>query len=490
MSSASSDLNSFKYRSDIDGLRALAISLVIGFHAFPEEIKGGFIGVDIFFVISGFLISTIILKGLDKNNFSFIEFYARRIRRILPALITVLIFCCISCYFFLLPTEIKQLSKHIMGGVGFVSNFILWKESGYFDSSVYTKPLLHLWSLSIEWQFYMLWPVTLYACSKRNINLFFVTIILFIISFILNIKGVKTNNIQTFYLPMTRFWELLGGSLLAWGLLYEKKLSQTLSVIDQMLGKILYNVPPTADGKTLKNTKSSLGCLLIVAGLLCIKKTHFPGWSALMPVLGTVLIIAAGRQAWINNVILSNRFLVWLGLISYPLFLWHWPLLSFAWMMHDDSAPSITLRLTLILISVILSWVTYQFIEKPMRFTETSTSNKKTLILVFVFGLLGCLGYYVYEKNGCVFKEPLIVQELSQYVYDNKSAYREGTCFLRPEQSYGDFKKCDDSIQKDKKTIILWGDSFTAHLYPGYKKYFGKNFNVVQRSLSSAAGLK
>ncbi|HIE3585867.1 TPA: acyltransferase family protein, partial [Legionella anisa] len=168
----------FKYRADIDGLRAIAVLSVVVFHVFPKWMKGGFVGVDIFFVISGFLISTIIFEGLEKNSFSFVDFYKKRIKRIFPALVFVLLFCLILGWFALFPQEYKQLGKHVMGGAGFISNFMLWLETGYFDNAAETKPLLHLWSLGIEEQFYIIWPFLVWFVWKKRFNLFFVIMLI------------------------------------------------------------------------------------------------------------------------------------------------------------------------------------------------------------------------------------------------------------------------------------------------------------------------
>jgi len=176
-----------KYRPDIDGLRAVAVLSVVVFHAFPELMKGGFIGVDIFFVISGFLISTIIFQNLDRGTFSFSEFYARRIRRIFPALLLVLIATYGFGWFALLADEYKQLGKHIVAGAGFVSNLVLWSEAGYFDNSAETKPLLHLWSLGIEEQFYIIWPFILWLGYKCKLRIAILIVALWVISFAINI---------------------------------------------------------------------------------------------------------------------------------------------------------------------------------------------------------------------------------------------------------------------------------------------------------------
>ena len=203
------------YRRDIDGLRAIAVLAVIGFHAFPRLVPGGFVGVDIFFVISGYLISTIILTAVNAGRFSFATFYARRIRRIFPALIVVLTACYAAGWFLLYAEPFEQLGKHIAGGAGFVSNYVLWRESGYFDADAETKPLLHLWSLGIEEQFYLAWPLMVFVAWKARLNLVALTIVVFVLSSDLNVEGIRRDLVGTFYSPWTRFWELTAGSALA-----------------------------------------------------------------------------------------------------------------------------------------------------------------------------------------------------------------------------------------------------------------------------------
>ena len=296
------------YRPDIDGLRAVAVLAVVAFHAFPSRVRGGFIGVDVFFVISGYLISTIIFDNLDRGTFSFSEFYARRIKRIFPALLLVLIACFAFGWFALLPDEYKQLGKHIAGGAGFVSNFVLWNEAGYFDNSAETKPLLHLWSLGIEEQFYIGWPLLLWFAWKRKFNLFAVTIFIAIATFFLNIKGVNQDIVATFYSPQTRFWELLSGSLLAWVALYKKDACYAIKGrVDVWICRMFYSENKALDAKTSADVLSFFGLFFLLYGFWRINKDlSFPGGLALVPVLGAVLIIAAGSRAWFNRAILSN----------------------------------------------------------------------------------------------------------------------------------------------------------------------------------------
>jgi len=217
------------YRPDIDGLRAVAVIAVLLFHASPRLLPGGFVGVDIFFVISGFLISGIIFQDIKNNRFSFTSFYARRIRRIFPALILVLLACSVFGWFYLLAQEYAALGKHAAAGAGFIANFIFWSEAGYFDTAANTKPLLHLWSLGIEEQFYIFWPLLIWLATQWRTNITWLLAGFAAVSLYLNISGATTHPTATFYSPQTRAWELLAGSALAWLSLHHKALWQNIS---------------------------------------------------------------------------------------------------------------------------------------------------------------------------------------------------------------------------------------------------------------------
>lgn len=300
------------YRPDIDGLRAIAVISVVTFHAFPTWIKGGFIGVDIFFVISGFLISTIIFENLESGTFSFAEFYRRRINRIFPALLLVFMVSLIFGWFALLADEYKQLGKHIFAGATFLSNFILWSEAGYFDNSAETKPLLHLWSLGIEEQFYIIWPFAAWISWKKKFNPTILIIISTATSFILNIKGIEKDSTATFYSPQTRFWELLIGSAVANYLFLKKRsFADKKSELNKWISKVIHRKSQKPDHTILSNTSSFIGITLLTYGFWHISKdTSFPGKWALIPVLGASLIIIAGPNAFINRSILSNKIIV------------------------------------------------------------------------------------------------------------------------------------------------------------------------------------
>ncbi len=462
-----------KYRADIDGLRAIAILSVVAYHVFPKWVRGGFVGVDVFFVISGYLISSIILGSLDKGGFSFAAFYSRRIKRIFPALIVVLIGCFAFGWFVLLPGEYKQLGKHIAGGAGFVSNYILWNEAGYFDNAAETKPLLHLWSLGIEEQFYIVWPLLLYLAWKRRFNLFSLTIFIVIASFSFNVVKAHGDVVETFYSTATRVWELLIGSTLAYLALHEQAVSDPLAKSFTTLSQ----------RKIICDVKSIVGFAFVAVALCAVnKEKSFPGWWALLPTVGAYLLISAGPEAWLNRKVLSHPVMVWFGLISFPLYLWHWPMLSFARIV-ESATPSLEIRIVAVLLSIVLAWLTYKLIEKPVRF---GTHHKSTIaILCLLMLITGFLGYYSYKRDGLDFRFPEIIRGISNFRYNCEKEYRYRTCFLGKDQDKSAFINCvDQPPTPDSQSILLWGDSHAAHLYPGLKKVLGNEFKLIQFTAS------
>ena len=478
MTSHQAHLSHPKYRPDIDGLRAIAVLSVVAFHAFPSLVRGGFIGVDVFFVISGYLISTIIFENLDKGTFSFSEFYSRRIRRIFPALLLVLIACFAFGWFALLADEYKQLGKHIAAGAGFLSNFILWNEAGYFDNSAETKPLLHLWSLGIEEQFYIVWPLLLWFAWKRKFNLLTITVVVAVATFILNLKGVKQDMVATFYSPQTRFWELLSGSLLAWFTLYKKETFTGIkSKIDVWLSRIVYSEKREGDGKILANALSFVGLFLLLYGFWRINKDlSFPGKWALVPVLGAVLIITAGFKAWVNRTILSNKVAVWFGLISFPLYLWHWPILTFARIVEGE-VPSRNIRIAAVVLSIALAWLTYKLVERPLRF---GNYNKlKVTVLVILMTIIGSLGYSNFSRDGLPFRE--FNKKLITYSESIKVPNRAKECFEIPYayKKNGDWF-CNLGEINSSVEYFAYGDSHALSLIPALEEFAIENKLRIQ----------
>ena len=372
-----------KYRPDIDGLRAVAVLSVVGYHAFPSLVPGGFVGVDIFFVISGFLISSIIFDNLQSGRFSFGEFYARRVLRIFPALLVVLVACLMFGWITLLAGEYQQLGKHVAAATAFVSNFVFWGESGYFDNASETKPLLHLWSLGIEEQFYILWPLLLYGGFKREIRFALILSVGIALSFALSVYDTTRDASAAFYSPQTRFWELMAGGALA----------RFMSVRRDAVR--LW--PPH-----LSHALSLGGVLLIVFSVMYINpKFAFPGWWALLPVMGAMLVIAAAPQALPNRLLLSAPPMVWFGLISYPLYLWHWPLLSFSWIIESQT-PSRGVRVLAVALAILFAWATYKYIERPIRFGGGRRGRVVALLSIML--VIGALGFATFLNGGMNFR--------------------------------------------------------------------------------------
>jgi peptidoglycan/LPS O-acetylase OafA/YrhL len=452
-----------KYRPDIDGLRALAVLSVVMFHAFPSFLRGGFIGVDVFFVISGFLISTIIFESLGRGGFNVPEFYVRRIVRIFPALILVLVASYAIGWFILLADEYKQLGKHIAGGVGFISNFVLLSEAGYFDNAADTKPLLHLWSLGIEEQFYIIWPPLLWFAWKRKFNLLALTILIALLSFYLNVISIFRDSIAIFYSPQTRFWELLCGGLLAW--IYLQRRDAIIVEKQSTYGiqaSVQYRKLSLLNGKALSNMLSVIGFFLLAYGFWRIdKELVFPGVWAVIPVLGAVLIISAGPNAYFNRTFLSNKIVVWLGLISFPLYLWHWPLLSFLRIVEGEY-PSAKLRIAAISISVLLAWLTYKFVERPLR--RGSHSVAKIAILILAMTITGCIGYETYRRDGLQYRK--IAMQARDFDY---KADIEGysACNIQKLKTIdGSLNYCLVNPHKKTDSVII-GDSHAEDKFHG-----------------------
>ncbi|SFU39332.1 Peptidoglycan/LPS O-acetylase OafA/YrhL, contains acyltransferase and SGNH-hydrolase domains [Pseudoduganella namucuonensis] len=453
------------YRPDIDGMRALAVLAVVVYHAFPKALPGGFAGVDIFFIISGFLIFSILMGSLREGSFSFADFYARRVRRIFPALALVLSACIAFGYFALFPDEFKQLGKHVFGGTAFVSNFFLWNEVGYFDTAAETKPLLHLWSLGIEEQFYIFWPVILVWAHKRGKSVAKVLLALAALSFLVNIGGLHRYPSATFYSPASRVWELLLGALLAWLSVHRYTLFAGLRQAGRE-DRLLLD-PGSARAR---DARSVLGLALVACGYAFLSaKRGFPGWAALLPTLGAVMLISAGPRAWVNRVILSNRVLVWFGLISYPLYLWHWPLLSFAQIV-ESGVPAAKIRAAAVLAAVALAWLTYRLVERPLRGAAHGRAKVAALSLAMI--AVAAAGGYLVKRDGLPKRGAVVDNALQQkdliLVEDvaNAKACKERYGFA----SLYEYCLLDDP--KKDPTVLLIGDSHAYHLVAGQTRYW------------------
>lgn len=471
---------SLEYRPDIDGLRAIAVISVVLYHAFPGSICGsGFVGVDVFFVISGFLISSILYSGMDRRvkgtgtarPFSFIDFYSRRVRRIFPSLIVCLAAFLVIGWFVLLPDEYRLFGKHTAGASAYVSNFILWYEAGsYFQVTSQTKPLLHLWSLGIEEQFYLIWPLLLFIAYKLRLSVFALAAAGAMASFGFELYFVDEAPSAAFYSPLLRFWELMAGGILAWLIIYKSEPFSNLQYRTGVcLSAVLHRRLSKQDSIRLcGNMLSAVGMVLILLAVSVLDSREFPGYKALLPVMGAVLMIAAGKDAFLNRCFLSNRVMVWAGLISYPLYIWHWPFLSFAFI-AGGGLPEPAVRIACIILAVIMSALTYYFVEPRLRWG--CHAGAKTLGLLAVMAIIGGTGFAIMRQEGF----PSRVDDPDQTMADaiNKQLYSDNLRCLREIPDWNRlsdsrwFVKCRLQRAPGKNTIALIGDSHGAHLYPG-----------------------
>jgi peptidoglycan/LPS O-acetylase OafA/YrhL len=460
------------YRADIDGLRAISILAVIGFHAFPAFVPGGFVGVDVFFVISGYLISSLIFTELQAGTFSFVDFYSRRAKRILPALLVVLVVVWGAGWRRLMAADFAHLGGDIAAGASYVSNFLFWNQTGYFDRAAEYKPLLHLWSLAVEEQFYFLFPFAVFAAWKKRFNLLLGICVIGILSFAANVALVYPDRRPAaFYLPHARFWELMIGSALAYAAVFQKAVW-----------------PESA--KISRNLLAGLGIVLLFWAMYKLNPTkHFPGFWALVPTAGAAFLIISGENAWINRTILSNRICVFVGLISYPLYLWHWPLLSFARMGQDEELSRTTL-IALVALAFVLAWATYQFVEKPVRFGRLPLSPlaMPALLAAIALFVVTPAGIVTSIAEGFPKRLPAALQWTKADENETFAAYRAGSCFVTGKSDFPD--NCVDPPNSDEPLILVWGDSLAAHLYPGLRSLQERfRFRLAQFTVSSCPPL-
>jgi peptidoglycan/LPS O-acetylase OafA/YrhL len=445
-----------RYRPDIDGLRAIAVLLVVLFHAFPDAMPGGFIGVDVFFVISGFLITGIIARELDLGRFSLLGFYTRRIRRIFPALLVVLCAVLVLGWLWMLPQAYTRLSADVVASAAFAANIALWLQSGYFDVESAKKPLLHLWSLGIEEQFYLFWPLILMLAARLRLSLLMVASAIGLGSFVLNVALIGADPVATFYLPFTRAFELLTGAALAcaWNRL--------------------------GHGAAASNFRAGTGFVLIAAASAILSAhSAFPGWWALLPVIGSALLLSA-PAAWSARRLLASAPMVWIGKISYPLYLWHWPLLVF-FAIIKFAPPTLLERGLIVGLSFLLAFATYRLVEIPFRFGRPIPL--KAAALAGAMALVALAGGVVFERGGFAFRLPAEIRAMAN-VPEQTVQWRVGRCLLDlgHESSFA-----DDCVDRDRRPLVLlWGDSTAGALMPGLRQaQEARGFGIAQFTSSS-----
>lgn len=416
------------YRPEIDGLRAVAVIAVVLFHAFEGIAPGGFVGVDVFFVISGFLISGIIRRAVERGTFTLSDFYARRIRRILPALLLVLVSCLLAGGVFWLADEWQALGRHTFAGALFHANIALANEGsgGYFVAIGGRNPLLHLWSLGVEEQFYVVWPLLFAALVRWTRRPLIGVLAMLAGSFLLNLAWVISAPTDAYFLPFTRLWELLVGA--------------TLVFVNRPLRRAEAEVAGT------------LGMGLIVASCLLFDwAVTFPGWRAAVPTLGAALVILAGPGAWIGRAVLSAPPVVWIGLISYPLYLWHWPLLIFGRAIWID-ARFWSGRLALVAVSVVLAHLTYRLVENRVRSTRGPAVTVVLLVALVATALVGQAiadGRIDSRLTRITPSAPQLIRATADWSYPYPANFRRKSGFVAGEDNPG-----------RSRAVLFIGDSY------------------------------
>jgi peptidoglycan/LPS O-acetylase OafA/YrhL len=459
------------YRADVDGLRAVAVILVVLYHLRTAKCTGGFIGVDTFFVISGYLISSIIIADINAGRFSLTEFYERRIRRIFPALIVLLFVVAILGCATLLPTELKRCAESLLAAVFSVSNFYFWRHTGYFDATNGISPLLHTWSLAVEEQFYLLLPLVLRSLRRlpRPMLVFAVSVIA-LVSLVLSAIGAAKNDSATFYLLHTRAWELLLGTLLA-------------------LCPVRFQLPAA-----LRNLAALLGLILIIwPGFVYSDSTPFPGLAALPPCLGTALVILAGagpshRETLVAR-LLSFEPLRLIGLISYSLYLWHWPIITFARTNAElGTIPPRLHKLILLALSLGIAYLSWRFVELPFRYGRFRPSRPQLFRVASVgAALLAMFALAMVEFNGFPARWSPDAVRIADYLdYKPEDQFREGSCFVDGDLGQKFNARICLEEKPGQRNYLLVGDSHAAALWYGLSKTFA-DLNMMQ---ATATGCK
>lgn len=454
------------YRREIDGLRALAVLPVILFHAGIPGFSGGFIGVDVFFVISGFLITSILISENEQKKFSISNFYERRARRILPALFLVMLVSIVIAWFTTTPKDMKDFSLSLASVPLFSSNFLFWSLSGYFDTSSELKPMLHTWSLAVEEQYYIIFPVLLLSMWRYGRGAIIALLVFIGVSSLLYSQfWLKDSPSAVFYLLHARCWELIAGALSAFYCYYYRK-SVSSGVLGQLLG---------------------------VAGLVVVgfsvfrfdEKTPFPGVYALIPVIGSVLIIVFADSKTLVGRVLSLKPVVFVGLISYSAYLWHQPLFAFA-RLGETEKLGIDKVVFLIALTFVLAYVSWRYVEAPFR-NKHKISRQK----IFAYGAAGSVAFLAigltgYQTNG--FESRLTDEQANLLSFERQDMgkySRLKKCFLDQNQDPESFSK--ECYGSDHGGIVIWGDSHAAALSYGLIK---EEKNVTQLTAGSCPPLK
>lgn len=434
-------INNMKYRAEIDGLRALAVVPVILFHAGFEWFSGGFVGVDVFFVISGYLITTIIISEMAQGRFSVVNFYERRARRILPALFFMMAVCLPFAWLWLSPGELKDFGQSLVAVSTFTSNIFFWQESGYFETATELKPLLHTWSLAVEEQYYILFPIFLILAWKFGIKSIIVMLsAAFVISLGLAQWSAFNSPSSNFYLLPTRAWELFVGVFAAFYLTYSRHLSSLIG--NQIL--------------------SLLGLMMIVYSIIIFDETTpFPSLYTLLPTIGTGLLILCAVENTLVHRALSQTSIVGVGLISYSAYLWHQPLLAFSRHRLIGEPSDVFIGL-LCVSSLVLAWVSWKFVEAPFRRKQVFNRAKIFILSGASILIFSTIGFLFHIEQGIPARAGFDAQLMSTFQLPN-SYYDEG-CFGIPYQYDKEDWGCRLGVETENVDYIFFGDSHSFSL--------------------------
>ena len=452
------------YRADIDGLRALAIALVVVFHAFPTALPGGFVGVDVFLVMSGYLVTASLSHETGRE---FWHFYPRRARRLVPTLMVVLAACLILGWVLMLPGEFQQLGKHVAGGAAFVDNIVLYTEAGYFDAGSETKPLLHLWYLGVDAQFCLVWPLALMLVRRWCRRIFWAMAALLLASFAVNLFQVGHDPSGAYFLPLSRLWELMIGAILA-----------------------VWRPARPVETRKVRDGIAWTGLALVIAAALTLSQSKsYPGWWALLPTLGTAGLILAGPQAWLNRRVFAHPLMVGMGAISYPLYLWHLPLLTML-RLQTEGAPSPGMVGLVIAVSFALAWATRQGVERPLH----GRWRGKVADRIMAGGLAACAlaGLGVAASGGVPQRMPLIARYDAVYANQNYGEAHDLFHQDRQECNFYDVRHnsgktaIDPScyVPKTDTVVLVWGDSHSQHLQHGLRAALPPEVSLLQVAAS------
>lgn len=458
-----------KYSPEIDGLRAVAILPVLLFHVGAAWIPGGFTGVDVFFVISGFLITSIIVREAETNSFSLADFYKRRALRILPALSVVLIASILGSQAFLYVDQFEDFGEALTHTSIFAANIHFWSSTGYFDPAAEESPLLHMWSLAVEEQFYVIFPLLVMALARFGRKALFAAVALFAAgSLAVSIGTAHSHPYAGFYLLPSRFWEMAAGAMLA------------------------IAAPSAIQNKNIRLIPALLGLWAISFGMFALTPdVPFPGWAAIFPVLGASLLIAFAPGTVVGR-ILATRPMVWIGKISFSLYLWHWPLIVFyrAEFGHDLDMIDAAL---IIAASFAAAGVTYFFVETPFRSKKLRGASSLRVLPAFgcalaLFAGTGWLiGNYAADIKAME-EEDRYIASFLEYPKrpDFRKNIRRHICFVKnnPPDKFETFDR-EECLKKDdaKPNYLLIGDSHAAHLWKGLKEEFSE-INLMQMNVS------